>query len=102
MYRIALNVAISFFRRESTRRRYALSAEASLLESIPDGSSESVEIQALHDFVADLDPLHKALVLLYLDGYSYLEIGQMLGIGESNVATKLSRLKQTMRQELRH
>jgi len=38
-------------------------------------------------------------VLLYLDGNSYQEIADVLGISETNVATKISRLKQTMRQE---
>jgi RNA polymerase sigma-70 factor (ECF subfamily) len=45
--------------------------------------------------------LNKALVLLYLDGNSYLEIADVLGISETNVATKISRLKQTMKQGLR-
>jgi RNA polymerase sigma-70 factor (ECF subfamily) len=46
-----------------------------------------------------LDPLNKALLLLYLDGHSYSEIGEVLGIGASNVGTKIGRLKKTMQQE---
>jgi RNA polymerase sigma-70 factor (ECF subfamily) len=46
-----------------------------------------------------LDPLDKALILLYLDGNSYQDIAAVLGISETNVATKISRMKQRMRQE---
>jgi len=99
MYRIALNVAISFFRRENTRRRYALSDNEKLLNTIDETATQPAEIQVLYQFIEGLDPLNKALILLYLDGNSYLEIADVLGISETNVATKISRLKQTMRQE---
>ena len=101
MYRICLNVAISFYRRESTRTGYVLSDEEHLLNAIDETANQSEEIQILYQFIEGLDPLSKALVLLYLDGNSYLEIADVLGIRETNVATKISRLKQTMRQGLR-
>jgi RNA polymerase sigma-70 factor, ECF subfamily len=45
-------------------------------------------------------PLDRALLLLYLDDRSYREIGSVLGLTETNVATKLSRLKERLRKEL--
>jgi RNA polymerase sigma-70 factor (ECF subfamily) len=101
MYRICLNVAISFYRRESTRTRYVLTDEDHLLNAIDETANQSEEIQILYQFIEGLDPLNKALVLLYLDGNSYPEIADVLGISETNVATKISRLKQTMKQGLR-
>ncbi len=101
MYRIALNVAISFYRRESVRARHVLSDEEHLLNAADENAAQSDEMQALYQFIAALDPLNKALVLLYLDGNSYAEIAGVLGITETNVATKISRLKQTMKQEIR-
>ncbi len=99
MYRIALNVAISFYRRENTRTRYVLSDQERLLSASDETINQPVEMQSLYQFIERLDPLDKALVLLYLDGNSYQEIADVLGISETNVATKISRLKQTMRQE---
>jgi RNA polymerase sigma factor (sigma-70 family) len=99
MYRIALNVAISAYRRESARTRYILSDEGQLLNAIDEKTHQSDEIQALHRAIAALNPLDKALVLLYLDGNSYQDIAAVLGISETNVATKISRMKQRMRQE---
>ncbi|HXM33599.1 MAG TPA: RNA polymerase sigma factor [Pyrinomonadaceae bacterium] len=98
MYRISLNVAISFYRRESTRSRYVISDEEHLLEAAA-AENEPADIRLLYEFIAELNPLNKALVLLYLDGSSYQEIADALGISETNVATKISRLKNKMQQE---
>jgi RNA polymerase sigma factor (sigma-70 family) len=99
MYRIALNVAISFYRRESTRKRHVISDEERLLEAIDDRDSQPEDIRLLYQFIEGFDPLNKALVLLYLDGNSYQEIADVLGISETNVATKINRLKKTIKQE---
>ena len=56
-------------------------------------------MQVLYRFIETLDPLNKALVLLYLDGNSYQEMADVLGISETNVATKIGRLKQKIKQE---
>ena len=101
MYRIALNVAISFYRRENTRTRHVLSDEETVLKAIDETENQTAEVQALYEFIAGLEPLNKALILLYLDGNSYSEIADVVGITETNVATKISRLKQTMREEFR-
>ena len=100
MYRIALNVAISFYRRERTRTQHLLPGDERLLEVVDDRGSETSEMRALYQFIDGLDPLNKALVLLYLDGCSYREIADVLGISETNVATKISRLKKALREQL--
>jgi RNA polymerase sigma-70 factor (ECF subfamily) len=99
MYRIALNVAISFYRRESTRTRHVVSGEGHVLEMAQATGSEPAEVSLLYEFIEALDPLHKALMLLYLDERSYREIADVLGITETNVATKIGRLKGKMREE---
>lgn len=101
MYRIALNVAISFYRRESTKDRFVILSDQLLLDAVDPAASQPEEVRLLYDFIADLDPLNKALVLLYLDGNDYREIAAVLGISEANVATKISRLKTKMKQEFR-
>ena len=100
MYRIALNVAISFYRRESTRTRYLLSDDEAVMNAMDESATESEEIRLLYQLIEELDPLSKALVLLYLDGNSYREISDVLGISETNVASKLNRLKTRMKREL--
>lgn len=98
MYRVALNIAISAHRRESARIRH-LSPDP-LLDIAAAVSAETVEVRMLYDMIERLEPLNRALLLLYLDGNSYAEIAEILGIRETNVATRLSRLKERMKQEM--
>lgn len=57
-------------------------------------------MRALYRFIEQLDALNRALLLLYLEEKSYREIADILGISETNVATKISRLKQRIRLDM--
>jgi RNA polymerase sigma factor (sigma-70 family) len=103
MYRIALNVGISFLRQNTrpVRRTVALDEIAHELRHESTASPEVDErVALLRDIIAILDPLNRALLLLYLDDHSYRDIAAILGITETNVATKLNRLKERLRQHL--
>jgi RNA polymerase sigma factor (sigma-70 family) len=101
MYRVALNVAISQTRR--TRRpdvaRFEPLDEMHLETLVAaDADRERLEqLEVMYAFIAQLEPLNRALILLYLDDHSYTEIADILGIRETNVATKISRIKCTLR-----
>jgi RNA polymerase sigma factor (sigma-70 family) len=101
IYRIALNVAISFYRKE--RRRIA--SESPLTESLTDIADEESNtelesnINLLQQFINELNELEKALMILYLESKSYKEIAEILGISETNVATKISRVKNQLKQK---
>lgn len=99
MYRIALNVAISFCRSESARTRHVFSDEQRLLQALVEPETQPGEVRLLYEFIAELDPLSRALILLYLDGNNYQEIAEIVGTSETNVATRISRLKSKMKQE---
>ena len=103
MYRIALNVAISFLRCHTRPVRQTLSLEENEIEVLDEaaGRKEPDErIALLQQVIASLAPLDRGLMLLYLDDHSYREIAAVLGITETNVATKLNRLKQRVREEM--
>ena len=104
MYRIALNVAISQVRRErwSEADRFE-PLEAHHLETIGGGepiAEQDERLTALYAFIGQLDPLNRALILLYLEDRSYGEMAEILGISETNVATKISRIKQKLRGQM--
>lgn len=103
LYRIALNVAISFARSAGHRERHAAPLDDDAL-AIADGESSALEsdqrVAALRAFIDRLDPLHRALMFLYLEERSHREIAEALGITETNVATKIHRLKQRIRAGL--
>ncbi|MBV9027040.1 MAG: sigma-70 family RNA polymerase sigma factor [Candidatus Eremiobacteraeota bacterium] len=95
MYRIALNVAISRFRREGRHDwRFSELDEAA---DVADGRPEDPRVTMLLECVDRLDPLDKALMLLQLDGYSHEEIADTVGITATNTATKLSRIRARLR-----
>lgn len=104
MYRIALNVAISSLRRREHRQRDVVPLDADRHDAIgaADATDESDErVRLLHRCIERLEPLNRALLLLHLDERSQREIAEILGITETNVATKLGRLKQRLRHEMR-
>jgi len=101
MYRIALNVAISFLRSNTRPVRQTVPLDEIDIADEAAGSREPDErIPILQSVIAGLDPLNRALLLLYLDDHSYREISSILGITETNVATKFNRLKQRVRRDI--
>jgi len=102
MYRVALNVAISYHRRESRRERHWMPAGQALLEAVaaPSDPPADETLAYLHDLIGELEPLDRALMLLYLDELSHAEIAATLGISTSNVATKIGRIKERFRRKV--
>ncbi|HXB90797.1 MAG TPA: sigma-70 family RNA polymerase sigma factor [Puia sp.] len=103
MYRIALNVAISYYRRQHRSGvRVSLSGDMHLLnlaDGPDDGAVIEEKIDRLQVFIRELGELDKALMILYLEEKSYREIADILGISETNVATKLSRIKAALKKK---
>ena len=103
MYRIALNVAISFVRREVQRRRVFTPLEEDVQDTnsvLPNDPDAASKVRRLNRFVAGEPPLERALLLLYLEDTPQKEIAEILGITPTNVSTKINRLKQRIRAEL--
>jgi RNA polymerase sigma factor (sigma-70 family) len=70
---------------------------------VEDKSNDNKEmdenIKQLQTFINELKELDKALMLLYLESKSYNEIAEILGISETNVATKISRIKNNLKEK---
>lgn len=102
MQRIAINVAISFFRGESRRIRDALPIEdfgmdLAAADRVLD--AEGDDLRALHQLIARLDEVNRALILLYLEGYSQEEMASLVGLSATNVATRINRIKQKLQRD---
>jgi RNA polymerase sigma-70 factor (ECF subfamily) len=103
MYRVALNTAISFFRNNEKFEKHTRSID----ESIISLSNNEYEIEQdekvvmLYEFINLLNGLDKALILLYLDDFKYKEISTVLGISESNVATKMHRITNKLKEQFK-
>jgi len=98
LYRVALNTAITYFRKEK-KKPSIFSTDV-----FPDQQDEThnpieEQVKAMYAAIGELSKIDKAIVMLYLEDYSYQEIGEMMGITANNVAVKMSRIKLKLKEE---
>lgn len=94
VYRVALNTAISW------RRRRQRQLEALPLEGFDLPEDNALREHSLHlkALIAMLPRDDQRLINLYLDGFSTDEIGQLMGISQTNVTTRIARIKDKLRK----
>ena len=98
MYRVALNTAITLYRK-SKRRVATQDFESVSFKISADAYDDTVEVQLkdMYKAVKSLNDIDKALVFLYLENKSYREISETLGITEVNSRVKMNRIKEKLR-----
>jgi len=98
MYRIALNIAISYYRKDSKRQDKPNINDEQLINiaDITTEEDKSEDIKQLYRFIGQLDKLNKAIMILYLESESYESIANSLGLTKTNVATRIGRIKVTL------
>ena len=103
MYRVALNVAIDFRRRQQRWGRETASLDdggVAVPAAATDDATKRQQLRELRELLERQRDADRAILLLYLEGHSYREIGEVLGTSESNVGTRLNRLKISLRQSV--
>jgi RNA polymerase sigma-70 factor (ECF subfamily) len=97
MYRVALNTAINWNRREDRHRKGKEPFEGAegLLTTATDGRPDP-RVEWLYRQIAQLKDVDRSVALLLLDGYSYKEIAGITGLTESNVGVKINRIKSAL------
>lgn len=97
LYRVALNTAVTWYRKEQ-KAEPAETLDATHA-NLPGAYADAEEqLLAMRKAISGLSPIDKALVSLYLDEYDYREIGEILGISANNVAVKMNRIKNRLKQ----
>ena len=95
IYRIALNTCISDFRRNAKLRQ---NVPLSFSEHIIfEQNTKSVEIQELYLLIYKLNKIERSIILLWLEEKSYQEISDITGFSVANVATRLKRTKEKLK-----
>ena len=94
VWRVAVNTGISW------RRHRQRQVETTPLEGleVPDEGIDREDREWLRELIRLLPQKDQKLLRLYLDGWKQDEIGEMLGISESNVQTRISRIKQKLQK----
>lgn len=101
MYRVALNTAITLFRK-SKRKIETQDFEGVSFKITEEEYDPLVEEQMklMYSAVKTLNDIDKALVFLYLENKNYAEIAETLGISEVNSRVKMNRIKEKLRSIL--
>jgi len=99
IYRVALNTALAWTRKERKHGagRQDFEAATALLVTPAD---RDPRLEWIYQRIAELDEVNRSLALLMLDGFSYREMSQILGLGESHVGVKINRIKAALSAQL--
>jgi RNA polymerase sigma factor (sigma-70 family) len=101
MYKVALNVAITHIRRSRrTPRNEELTESVARAPDIDEHMRRGEELYLLHEAIAALTDIDKAIILLHLEDHNYDEIACITGLSRTNVSVRLVRIKRTLKDYL--
>ena len=96
IYRVALNTCLTQERKQKREeKKVPLNMDVNYFE---DNDANAKQARILHQRISQLAYVDRALVMLWLDGMSYDEIGAVVGISAQNVAVKLFRIKEQLKK----
>lgn len=98
MYRVALNTAITSFKKEKRQPDKSVIAyqNLQLADEFYDTRAED-QIKILNDAVARLTGIEKSIILLFLEDKKYEEIAEITGITQNYVRVKMNRIKKKLK-----
>ena len=100
VYRVALNTSISFYRKNRSRKESTVSLSPIIeLPTVEDEPYEDEQFLLLRKFVRELKEIDRALILLHLEGLNSKEIAEVIDTSQTNVTTKISRIKKKLKRK---
>lgn len=101
IYRIALNTSISHLKK-GKRRPATIELKFEHADILKSEGSEALEEQMklLYGSIKSLDLIDKGIILLYLEGNSHEEIGEIIGFNTSRIGTRISRIKDKLKKQI--
>lgn len=103
LYRVSHNAALLWIRTEKNYRRRVEQFGNSAPAEVPSEANSLTDerLARLYSVIRLLKPADRSLILMSLDGLSYREMAEVLGLSESNVGVRLSRIKTQLTQTLK-
>lgn len=98
IYRIALNTCISFIRKEKNIPEIVTLTQNETEWMTEEQDELQIMLKELYLLISQLGQLDKSIILLYLEEKNYEEIAEITGLTVTNVATKLSRIKDKLKK----
>lgn len=100
MYRVAMNTAITQLKKSKKNSNSVPITEVILNRTETKNDVLEERLKLLYQQIQYLNPLEKGLMLLLLEGKSYKEMAEITGLSESNVGTKISRIKTKLKKNM--
>lgn len=98
-YRVALNTAISLFRKSKKDVKTTdLELHSFRLKYDEYNDEEEQQLKIMYQAIRQLNDIEKALVYMYLEEKDYAEISETLGITEVNARVKMNRVKTKLKK----
>ncbi|MES2812176.1 MAG: RNA polymerase sigma factor [Bacteroidota bacterium] len=102
MYRVAINTAIVFLKKEKRKvDKYEIASE-NIKEEDCDSHIKESQIEHFYKAVQKLEKIDKAIIFYQLEGFSHREIADNLGISEGNARVKLNRAKEKLKEIIKN
>lgn len=101
MYRIALNTAISQWRKEKTKKEATTNKLPITIIDDEINNEKSERVRTLNIAINRLNKVEKSIIILYMEDYPYDEISDIIGISVSNVGVKINRIKTKLKNHLK-
>ncbi len=99
MYRVAINTAITSFKKgkKQLRRQPVLEQNLQIADDVYDCEQED-KIKQLYQAVGKLSGIEKSIVLLFLESKGYEEIAEITGISQNYVRVKMNRIRKKLKK----
>jgi len=97
MYRVAINTSITYFKKEKRRPDKTELKTNFDIEDHQNNDGKDNQLAHFYNAVKSLNKIEKAIILLFIEGYSHKEIGKQLGLSDGNTRVKLNRTKQKIK-----
>jgi RNA polymerase sigma-70 factor (ECF subfamily) len=101
MYSVALNTSISYIKKEN-RRAKIVSIDFEFIDPpITKDTLKQERIEELYRTIKELNVLERGIILLFLEGKSHKEIGEITGFTANNVGTRMARIREKLKQKIK-
>lgn len=101
MYRIALNTAISGFRKQSRIVKTEDLKELHFNISDHWADEREEELQRLQTAIRQLSEIERAMIMMALEEVPYEEIAETIGITQNNVRVRMNRIREKLKKIMR-
>ncbi len=98
MYRVAVNTAITFFKKQKRKPPTTPSFPEHLPSEENETNTKELQLSHFYKAVQQLEKIEKALIFYHLESYTHKEISLQLGISEVNARVKLNRAKTKLKE----